>query len=54
MRFDEIIAENKIKEDDLVYIEKEFNDTLLDEGFESFFDFLKYKEFVKIILSEEK
>jgi len=54
MRFDEITSENKIKEDDLVYIEKEFNDTLLDEGFESFFDFLKYKEFVKIILSEEK
>ena len=54
MRFDEIVGKNKIKEDDLIYVEKEFNDILLEEGFKSFFDFLKYKEFVKIILSEEK
>ena len=49
----EISQDKKIHEDELTYIEKEFNDILLAEGYKSFFDFLKLKEFVKIITSED-
>ena len=53
MRFYEISNTEKFSEEDVEYIEKEFNDLLLDDGYKTFFDYLKLKEFLKIILTEE-
>ena len=52
MRFNEISGENKLSEEDVSYIEKEFNNIVLENGFESFFDFLKFKEFAQLILED--
>ena len=37
---------SKFKNDDLAFIEKEFNNILLDDGYASLFDFRKFKEFI--------
>ena len=49
---DEISTDKKIPEEDIVFIQKEFNDLLLGEGYASLLNFLKLKEFVKLVLSE--
>ena len=51
--FNEISKNNKVSEEDLTYIEKEFNDILLEEGYVSFFNFRKLREFFKVILDED-
>ena len=48
----EILNKEKIPEEDLVYIEREFNNIILYDGYQSFFNFLNIKEFVKLITSE--
>ena len=42
-----------LKEDDITYVEKEFNEILLKDGYVSLFSFPKLKEFVKLIVSEK-
>ncbi len=49
----EISNEEKFKNDDISYIEKEFNYLLLDKNYESLFDYRKFKEFIKLVSSEE-
>ena len=49
----EILNKEKIPEEDLVYIEREFNNIILYDGYQSFFNFLNIKEFVKLITSED-
>ncbi len=49
----EISQDVKMNEEDLTFIEKEFNNVLLEDGYKSLFDFLTLKEFVKIITSED-
>ena len=39
MRFNEISNGQKFKEEDVVYIEKEFNDFMLEDGYSSFLIF---------------
>ena len=52
LRLDEISSNEKIKDEDVVYIEREFNDLLLKDGYASFFNYLKLKEFIKLIVNE--
>jgi len=52
MRFDEIIADIKFKDEEITYIEKEFNYYMLDDGVVSFFNFKKLKEFIKSAISD--
>ena len=52
MRFNEISNNTKFSEEDTTYIEKEFNNLLLEDGYRSFLDYLKLKEFIKLIFSE--
>ena len=48
----EISGDEKVNENDVNYIEKEFNQIMLEEDYESLFLFSKFKEFVKAITSE--
>ena len=48
-----IISDNeKLSNDDVNFIEKEFNDFMLADGYENLFRFPKFKEFIKSITSE--
>ena len=53
MRLDEISDEQKLRDEDVAYIEKEFNNLILEEGYTSLFNFLKLKEFVQLIITEK-
>jgi len=44
--------DKKLAAKDIEYMEKEFNNILFENGYKSFFDFLKLKEYVKTVLSE--
>ena len=50
---DEISDENKFKDDDIEFITKEFNNILLEDGYASFFNFNKFKEFIRLVASED-
>ena len=50
--FYEISDNKKLSNDDVNFIEKEFNDFMLVDGYEGLFRFPKFKEFMKSILSE--
>ena len=45
--FYEISDEEKMKEEDINFIESEFNDLMLEKGFEYLFNFQKFKVFLK-------
>ena len=48
----EISGNEKLSNDDINFIEKEFNDLMFEDGFKSLFLFPKFKEFVKSITNE--
>lgn len=50
--FYEISNDKKSSSEDINYIEKEFNDLMLENGYEQLFHFSKFKEFIKSITSE--
>jgi len=50
--FYEISDDEKLSNDDVNFIEKEFNDFMLADGYENLFRFPKFKEFIKSITSE--
>ena len=50
--FYEISGDEKLSDQDVNFIEQEFNDFMLIEGYNSLFRFPKFKEFVKSITSE--
>ena len=50
--FYEISDDEKLKENDINFIEKEFNEYMLDEGYKNLFYFPKFKNFIKSITSE--
>ena len=52
LRIGEITSGSKFNDDDVAYIEKEFNDLLLETGYESLFSFDKLKEFIKSVDAE--
>ncbi len=49
--FYEVSECRKISQDDVNFIEKEFNDFMLDDGYKNY-SFPQFKNFVKSILSE--
>jgi len=50
--FYEISADEKVTNEDVNFIEKEFNESMFENGFDSLFLFPKFKEFVKTITGE--
>ena len=52
MRLNEIFVDKKFTEEDVAYIEKEFNDFLLEDGYSSLFNFNNLKEFIQLIVVE--
>ena len=52
LRLNEISTENKMKNEDLIYIENEFNELMFSKGYESFFNFYNFKEFIKLVTEE--
>ena len=50
--FYEISDEKKLSIEDVDYIEKEFNNLMFEDGYESLFDFPNFKEFIKSVTSE--
>ena len=52
VRLEEISDEQKFKDADVNYIEKEFNNIVLEDGYASLFNFRKLKEFIKTVSSE--
>ena len=50
--FYEISGDKKFNNEDINYIEQEFNNLMLDDGYTNLFNFLKFKEFVKSITDE--
>ena len=48
----EISTEKKLNDEDVSYIEDEFNNLLLEDGYVSLFDYGKLKEFIKQIIIE--
>ena len=53
MTFFEISDEEKFNAEDIIYIENEFNDLILEEGYKNLFNFPKFKVFLKSIISEK-
>ena len=53
VRINKIIGDEELKNADIEYIEREFNDTVLEKGYESFFDYRNIKNFVKNIMGED-
>ena len=45
----EISDDQKFTDEDVAYIEREFNDLLLEDGYASLFNFVKLKEFIRLI-----
>ena len=50
--FYEISDDEKLTNEDINFIEKEFNDFMLSDGYKNLFYFPKFKEFVKSITEE--
>jgi len=50
--FYEILANKKFNENDINFIETEFNDFILSNGYQDLFKFSKFKEFIKSITSD--
>ena len=50
--FYEVSGSEKLSNDDINFIEQEFNDFMLEDGLKSLFLFPKFKEFIKSITSE--
>ena len=52
MTFYEVLGNKKINKENIVFMEKEFNSLLLEDGYNNLFHFPKFKEFIKIIIIE--
>ena len=52
LRLDEISDDKKFNDEDVAYFEKEFNNLVLEDGYTSLFNFIKLKEFVRLITTE--
>ena len=52
IHIDEIDFEKKVEKEEINFIEENFNLILLDEGYKTFFDFIKLKEFVNLVLTK--
>ena len=50
--FYEVMGNEKLSDDDISFIEQEFNDFMLEDGFKSLFLFPKFKEFIKSVTTD--
>tara|TARA_B100000029_G_scaffold91629_1_gene81594 strand:- start:5250 stop:6890 length:1641 start_codon:yes stop_codon:yes gene_type:complete len=50
--FYEISGNEKLKENDINFIEEEFNDLMFENGYETLFSFRKFKDFIKSITED--
>ena len=50
--FYEVLDKEKLTAEDINYIEREFNNIMLEQGYDSLFYFPNFKEFIKSITSE--
>ena len=53
MHFYELFFEEKLKNQDVNYVEKEFNNLMLEDGYKTLFNFSQFKEFVKSITKDD-
>ena len=53
LNFYEISSEENFNTDDINFIESEFNDLILENGFENLFNFQKFKVFLKSVREEK-
>ena len=51
VNFYEISGKEKFNTEDINFIESEFNDFMLEKGFEDLFNFQKFKVFLKSVMS---
>ena len=49
----EIFDETKLNREDVDYIEREFNDLMLEDGYTNLFYFPIFKEFLKSVVIEK-
>ena len=54
IRFFEISSGIKFSNEDIAYIENEFNDLLLINDYKSLFDFSNFKKFIRLLVTQEK
>ena len=54
IRFFELSSKEKFTNEDITYIENEFNDLLLIDDYKSLFDFSNYKKFIRLVATQEK
>ena len=54
IRFFEISSGIKFTNEDIAYIENEFNDLLLINDYKSLFDFSNFKKFIRLVVTQEK
>ena len=52
LHINEISDDENFENEDVKYVEKEFNNIVMDEGYKTLFNFLKLKEFVKLITDD--
>ena len=52
LHLNEISDDKKFKDEDVTYIEREFNNLVLKDGYASLFNFLNLKDFVRLIITE--
>ena len=52
LRLNEISNDEKFKNEDVTYIEKEFNKILLEDGYVSLFNYANLREFIQLIFDE--
>ena len=53
LKLHEISNDKKINNENVIFIEREFNNIILEKGYDSLFNFSNIKEFVKLITSED-
>jgi len=54
IRFFELSSKEKFTNEDITYIENEFNDLLLIDDYKSLFDFSNFKKFIRLVVAQEK
>jgi len=52
IRLNELVVDEPITKEDLIYYQEEFNNVMLDDGYKTFFNFFRLKEYVSLIAKE--
>ena len=52
IRLNELVVDEPITKEDLIYYQEEFNNVMLDDGYKTFFNFFRLKEYISLIAKE--